>query len=171
MSATTTISPLRILLISCVRSGSRGVRRKNLILGQPLFHSLRYELRAGYAKSAISMIRPVITGREERPLAERLARFARRATWLTPFGNKSYTDQINHGCLCLDCFIASPTPCPSDRASGTCCWLRFTPSGRHRRQSSGLGPPARPAAIGRTPARRRAASSRSGASPVEPPCP
>jgi hypothetical protein len=33
---------------------------------------------------------------EERPLAERLAAFARRASWLTPLGNKSYTDQINN---------------------------------------------------------------------------
>ena len=32
---------------------------------------------------------------EERPLAERLAAFARRASWLQPLGNISYTDQIN----------------------------------------------------------------------------
>jgi hypothetical protein len=33
---------------------------------------------------------------EERPLAERLAAFARRASWLQPLGDKSYTDQINN---------------------------------------------------------------------------
>ena len=33
---------------------------------------------------------------EERPLAERLAAFARRASWLQPLGTKSYTDQINN---------------------------------------------------------------------------
>jgi hypothetical protein len=33
---------------------------------------------------------------EQRPLAERLAAFARRASWLQPLGSKSYTDQINN---------------------------------------------------------------------------
>jgi hypothetical protein len=33
---------------------------------------------------------------EERSLAERLAAFARRASWLQPLGSKSYTDQINN---------------------------------------------------------------------------
>jgi hypothetical protein len=33
---------------------------------------------------------------EKRPLAERLAAFARRASWLQPLGDKSYTDQINN---------------------------------------------------------------------------
>jgi hypothetical protein len=32
---------------------------------------------------------------EERPLAERLAAFARRASWVKPLGGGSYTDQIN----------------------------------------------------------------------------
>jgi L-lysine epsilon oxidase-like protein len=33
---------------------------------------------------------------KELPLAERLAAFARRASWLEPLGDKSYTDQINN---------------------------------------------------------------------------
>ena len=33
---------------------------------------------------------------KELPLAERLAAFARRASWLQPLGDKSYTDQINN---------------------------------------------------------------------------
>src|SRR5262249_35058186 len=33
---------------------------------------------------------------EERPLAERLAAFARRGSWLQPLGSKSYTDQITN---------------------------------------------------------------------------
>ncbi len=33
---------------------------------------------------------------EQRPLAERLAAFVRRGSWLQPLGNKSYTDQINN---------------------------------------------------------------------------
>jgi hypothetical protein len=33
---------------------------------------------------------------EERSLAERLAAFAQRASWLQPLGSKSYTDQINN---------------------------------------------------------------------------
>ena len=33
---------------------------------------------------------------EQRPLAERLAAFAKRASWLQPLGDKSYTDQINN---------------------------------------------------------------------------
>ena len=32
----------------------------------------------------------------EQPLADRLAAFARRASWLRPLGSKSYTDQINN---------------------------------------------------------------------------
>jgi hypothetical protein len=32
----------------------------------------------------------------EQPLADRLTAFARRASWLRPLGNKSYTDQINN---------------------------------------------------------------------------
>jgi hypothetical protein len=30
------------------------------------------------------------------PMAERLAAFARRASWLRPLGSRSYTDQINN---------------------------------------------------------------------------
>jgi hypothetical protein len=33
---------------------------------------------------------------EKRPLGERLAAFANRASWLRPLGSKSYTDQINN---------------------------------------------------------------------------
>jgi hypothetical protein len=33
---------------------------------------------------------------EEAPIAERLAAFARRASWLRPLGSRSYTDQINN---------------------------------------------------------------------------
>lgn len=33
---------------------------------------------------------------EERPIAERMAAFAKRAAWIRPLGNKSYTDQINN---------------------------------------------------------------------------
>jgi hypothetical protein len=32
----------------------------------------------------------------ERPMSDRLAAFARRASWLRPLGSKSYTDQINN---------------------------------------------------------------------------
>ena len=32
----------------------------------------------------------------ERPIADRLAAFARRASWLRPLGSRSYTDQINN---------------------------------------------------------------------------
>jgi hypothetical protein len=32
----------------------------------------------------------------EQPMADRLAAFARRASWLRPLGSKSYTDQINN---------------------------------------------------------------------------
>src|SRR5258708_40236518 len=33
---------------------------------------------------------------EKRPLGERLAAFAKRASWLRPLGSKSYTGQINN---------------------------------------------------------------------------
>jgi hypothetical protein len=33
---------------------------------------------------------------DEQPMADRLAAFARRASWLRPLGSKSYTDQINN---------------------------------------------------------------------------
>jgi hypothetical protein len=33
---------------------------------------------------------------EAQPIAERLAAFARRASWLRPLGSSSYTDQINN---------------------------------------------------------------------------
>lgn len=33
---------------------------------------------------------------EERPIAERMAAFAKRAAWIRPLGTKSYTDQINN---------------------------------------------------------------------------
>jgi hypothetical protein len=32
----------------------------------------------------------------ERPMGDRLAAFARRASWLRPLGSNSYTDQINN---------------------------------------------------------------------------
>jgi hypothetical protein len=32
----------------------------------------------------------------QRPIADRLAAFARRASWLRPLGSRSYTDQINN---------------------------------------------------------------------------
>jgi hypothetical protein len=50
----------------------------------------------------------------EQPLADRLAAFARRASWLRPLGSKSYTDQINNMIAHFDHMgVVEPRPGPT----------------------------------------------------------
>jgi L-lysine epsilon oxidase C-terminal domain len=50
----------------------------------------------------------------EQPLADRLAAFARRASWLRPLGSNSYTDQINNMIAHFDHMgVVEPRPGPT----------------------------------------------------------
>lgn len=50
----------------------------------------------------------------EQPLADRLAAFARRASWLRPLGSKSYTEQINNMIAHFDHMgVVEPRPGPT----------------------------------------------------------
>ena len=53
----------------------------------------------------------------EQPLADRLAAFARRASWLRPLGSTSYTDQINNMIAHFDHMgVVEPRRGPDERA-------------------------------------------------------